>query len=183
MKKFKDFLYDKNDVLIALLILVAAALLIIWRMDAIMEYPKNLLGGDVAEEGANAQTGAENDAEGEQNGENAGEGAGDSQSGESGDLDSGDGESGDEGAGGSAAASPWQNGVLAEDMTIEVPGGSSAYDAVQLFVDAGLFDSYAEYQSICEENGWNHQMVAGGSIQLEAGFTKTDVARSINYTW
>ena len=51
MKKFKDFLYDKNDILIALLILVAAALLIIWRMEAIMEYPKTLLSDDtVAEE-------------------------------------------------------------------------------------------------------------------------------------
>ena len=31
MKKFKDFLYDKNDILIALLILIVAALIITWR--------------------------------------------------------------------------------------------------------------------------------------------------------
>ena len=43
MKKFKDFLYDKNDIIIALLILVVASLLIIWRMEAIMEYPKTLI--------------------------------------------------------------------------------------------------------------------------------------------
>ena len=43
MKKFKDFLYDKNDIIIALLILVIASLLIIWRMEAIMEYPKTLI--------------------------------------------------------------------------------------------------------------------------------------------
>ena len=33
MKKFKDFLYDKNDILIALLILIVAALIITWRMN------------------------------------------------------------------------------------------------------------------------------------------------------
>ncbi len=39
MKGLKDFIYDKNDILIALVILILAALLIIWRMDVIMAYP------------------------------------------------------------------------------------------------------------------------------------------------
>ena len=38
MKKFKDFLYDKNDILIAVLILVVAAAIIAWRMDVILQY-------------------------------------------------------------------------------------------------------------------------------------------------
>lgn len=42
MKGLKDFLYDKNDILIAAVILAAAILLIIWRMDVIMEYPHTL---------------------------------------------------------------------------------------------------------------------------------------------
>ena len=42
MKNLKDFFYDKNDILIALAILVIAALLIVWRMDVIMDYPKTL---------------------------------------------------------------------------------------------------------------------------------------------
>ena len=42
MKWIKDFLYDKNDILIALLILVAAALIILWRMDVIMAYPQTV---------------------------------------------------------------------------------------------------------------------------------------------
>ena len=42
MKGLKDFLYDKNDILIALIILIVAALLIVWRMDVIMEYPHTL---------------------------------------------------------------------------------------------------------------------------------------------
>ena len=46
MKKFKDFIYDKNDIIIAVLILVAAALIICWRVNVILEYPKQLLGND-----------------------------------------------------------------------------------------------------------------------------------------
>ena len=50
MKKFKDFLYDKNDILIALLILIVAALIITWRMNAIMEYPSTILNSSVSGE-------------------------------------------------------------------------------------------------------------------------------------
>lgn len=46
MKKhrtFRDFLYDWNDVIIALLILLAACLIIFWRVNVIMQYPKHLV--------------------------------------------------------------------------------------------------------------------------------------------
>ena len=46
MKKFKDFIYDKNDIIIAVLILAVAALIIFWRLSVILEYPKQLLGND-----------------------------------------------------------------------------------------------------------------------------------------
>ena len=46
MNKIKDFIYDKNDIVIALLILVVAALIIFWRLDIILEYPKTLLSDD-----------------------------------------------------------------------------------------------------------------------------------------
>lgn len=42
MKKFQDFFYDKNDIIIALLILLFAGLLIMWRIDVIMDYPQTL---------------------------------------------------------------------------------------------------------------------------------------------
>ena len=38
MDKFKDFLYNKNDIIIALLILMLAAAIIYNRVDAIMNY-------------------------------------------------------------------------------------------------------------------------------------------------
>lgn len=52
MKGLKDFFYDKNDIFIALAILIIAAGIIAWRMDIIMEYPKTL----AAENGADITT-------------------------------------------------------------------------------------------------------------------------------
>ena len=46
MKKhrtFRDFLYDWNDVVIAVLILLAACLIIFWRVNIIMQSPKHLV--------------------------------------------------------------------------------------------------------------------------------------------
>lgn len=42
MKTLKDFFYDKNDIIIALVILLIAGLLIFWRMEVIMDYPQTL---------------------------------------------------------------------------------------------------------------------------------------------
>lgn len=50
MRKLKDFFYDKNDILIVLLILAAAAFIIYTRIGAIMDYPEQL-----AKEAAAAQ--------------------------------------------------------------------------------------------------------------------------------
>lgn len=40
MEKIKDFFYNKNDVIIALLILACAAAVIYFRIRAIMAYPQ-----------------------------------------------------------------------------------------------------------------------------------------------
>ncbi len=42
MKSLKDFYYDKNDIIIALLILCIAGLIVMWRIDVIMDYPQTL---------------------------------------------------------------------------------------------------------------------------------------------
>lgn len=39
MNKIKDFIYDKNDIFLALLILACAGLLIFWRINSIINYP------------------------------------------------------------------------------------------------------------------------------------------------
>lgn len=43
MEKFKDFIYDKNDIVIALVIVLIAGFIILGRVDAIMNYPETLM--------------------------------------------------------------------------------------------------------------------------------------------
>lgn len=43
MEKFKDFIYDKNDIVIALVIVLIAGFIILGRVDAIMNYPETLI--------------------------------------------------------------------------------------------------------------------------------------------
>ena len=42
MRKVKDFFYDKNDIIIVLIILAVAAFIIYTRIGAIMDYPEQL---------------------------------------------------------------------------------------------------------------------------------------------
>jgi len=42
MRKFKDFIYDCNDIVIALVVFAVAALIIFWRVDGIMAYSSYL---------------------------------------------------------------------------------------------------------------------------------------------
>lgn len=50
MNKIKDFFYNKNDIIIVLIILIAAGLIIYTRINAIMDYPEVL-----AQQNAKAQ--------------------------------------------------------------------------------------------------------------------------------
>ncbi len=42
MEKFKDFLYNKNDIVVAIVILLIALTIIAFRVKDIMQYPKEL---------------------------------------------------------------------------------------------------------------------------------------------
>lgn len=44
MERFKDFFYKKNDIILALVILVVAFVIIASRVSAIMEYPSTMTG-------------------------------------------------------------------------------------------------------------------------------------------
>ncbi|MGN0713695.1 MAG: hypothetical protein ACI4LJ_07915 [Anaerovoracaceae bacterium] len=167
MKKIKDFLYDKNDILIALLILVAAAFLILWRMEVIMAYPQTVFssGDDSSvqlEDGdaADSQSGDGENADGDQN-------TGD-------DNQTGDGDN-------QGADALFADGMLTRDVEVNVTG-TSATAAVNCLVDAGLFEDYAEYQQICADTGLNHEKVSAGTMLFEKGSTKKDIARKINWS-
>ena len=166
MKWIKDFLYDKNDILIALLILVAAALIILWRMDVIMAYPQTVFAN-----GSDADVSA---AASELN-------VNDQQSGE-GQSSQPDGGTTDAGSDGNPAAGAlWTGGTLSRDVEVNVTG-STAAAAIDCLVQAGLFEDYAEYQQICQESGLDHEKVSAGVLTFEKGSTKKDVARKINWS-
>lgn len=52
MNKIKDFFYNKNDILVALLILAAATFIIYLRIETIMSYPDTLVDAAAAEQTA-----------------------------------------------------------------------------------------------------------------------------------
>ena len=166
MKKFKDFLYDKNDILIALLILIVAALIITWRMNAIMEYPSTILNSSVSGEDQSSGDGGTADGSSTDDG--------------SASAGSGDTSGGDESSSAGTEAL-WANGALTRDVQVTVTG-ASATEAIQCLVDAGLFDDYAEYQAQCESAGLDHQRVSAGTFTFEAGATKADITRTVNWS-
>ena len=173
MKKLKDFIYDKNDIVIAILILAVAALIISWRLGIILEYPKQLLGTDdpvfdtpVSDDDVTQPDDSEGD---------------DPQISE-GDQPQGDEGETDEPQGGETEEDIplWDGGVLTEDVEVEVEG-ASASAAVKCLVNAGLFEDYAEYQKICEEEGMNHEKVSAGTFTFKKGTTKVQIAKKINW--
>lgn len=50
MNRFKDFIYNKNDIIIVLIILAVAGLLIYSRVGVIMDYPEKIAAENAAAE-------------------------------------------------------------------------------------------------------------------------------------
>ena len=173
MDKIKDFIYDKNDVVIALLILVVAGFIIFWRLDIILEYPKTLVSGDDpavtepvgGDESLSPADDENNDAD--QSGDGTQTGDDDqTQSGDDTDV--------------SVDIPLWDGGMLTEEVEVEVEGNSSE-SAVGCLIDEGLFEDYAEYKKVCEEAGLDHEKVAAGTFTFKAGTTKAQIAKKINW--
>ena len=116
MKKFKDFLYDKNDILIALLILIVAALIITWRMNAIMEYPSTILNSSVSGED---QSSGDSGQSGEAAGTDGDGGTADGSSTDDGSASAGSGDtSGGDESSSAGTEALWANGALTRDVPV-----------------------------------------------------------------
>lgn len=177
MDKLKDFIYDKNDVIVAALILIVAALIITWRMHIILEYPKTLINdNDIQTEEAVGDDSVKGDAQGSNSEANAdGDASGDAAADSTQDSDN-NAQSGTQ-----TTAQLWTDGKLTQDIEVTVDG-ATASAAVQCLIDKELFADYAEYQSLCETLGLNHEKVSGGTFTFEKGSTKDQIAKRINWS-
>ncbi|MGF6376473.1 hypothetical protein M2140_001546 [Clostridiales Family XIII bacterium PM5-7] len=153
MKSFKDFLYDKNDVLIALLILLLAGLLIFWRMEVIMDYPQTL-----AKKTDTVDTTTEVASPS--------------------DEPKSDDASDDPSTTDAGAATLWEDGKLTKEVTVTVQSGS-AIAAVQSLIDAKLFESYDEYVHVCQAAGYTPEGIKATTFVFEKGSTQTDIAKKV----
>ncbi len=202
MNKIKDIIYDKSDILIALLILAIAALVIFWRLGIILEYPKEIVGTGNTE---NVLT---------EPSEDDGEAA--DATDDSGDAEATDQETTDDGSGDAAAQDQtqtdqaqagadqqgdaeqpadtdteadsksgsgelWDGDKLSKDYEVTITG-TTASAAVQCLVDAGIFEDYNEYQKICGDNGFDHEKMRAGVFTFKEGSTKLDIIKAVNWT-
>lgn len=55
MNKLRNFIYEKNDLIVALLVVLITASILWWKIDGIMEYPKKLVAVSVSDKERNTQ--------------------------------------------------------------------------------------------------------------------------------
>lgn len=158
MKFLKDFFYDKNDIILTIIILVLAGLLISWRLDEIMKYPATLAKEthttvttqeDVPDEESSAEEGSSEESSAEE-----------------------------EAVGEMPEESIWANGVLTQNVTVTVRKGSET-SAVNDLIYAGLFDSYDEFAKVCKSVKRKPSQIKATSYVFEAGSSQADIAKQV----
>ena len=202
MNKIKDIIYNKSDILIAILILAIAALIIFWRLGVILEYPKAVIGtGDtdnVLTEPSDEDTTDQGEAGDQEQGESTDTETGDDQQGADTDADTDndsdtdadtdadqdsdtDKEDDSQDTSSPATKATWDGDKLAEDLEVTITG-TTAYAAVMCMVDAGIYADYSEYQKICQDNGMDHEKMRAGVFKFEKGITKLEITKRVNWT-
>ncbi len=152
---FRDFLYDYNDIILAAAILLIAALVIFWRVQVIMAYPKTLVG--------DSKAGTQKQVEQtitEQQQEKA---AAEKESGQA-QVDT---------------IATWEDGRLTSDVQVKLD--SKDTDAViQKLVNAGMYESKVEFQTICKAAGVKYTKVKKNTvITFPKGSTKEAAAKMV----
>ena len=149
-RSFRDFYYDHSDIVLAIIILLIAGIVIMWRINIIVEYPSTLQ--DIS--GVSQTSEEQNDADGAKASE--------------------DGKK-DEKA---VAIAAWADDKLAESIKVKVKGKKAAA-RIQCLIDAGLFTSVEDYESACNAIGVNYVEINKGTYTFKAGSTKEDIAKKV----
>ena len=135
MNKLKDFIYDKSDIVVALLIISIAGLIVFSRIDAILSYPETFAANNnppvvsesavsVGDEDTSSPAAIEDDGDGNTDGE----------------------------------------GDDVEMLAIYVNYGESLQSVADKFVSVELFSSSEEFLSAIEEAGVQTQIKTGNFI-------------------
>ena len=157
MNKLKDIIYDKNDLLIALLILLCAAFVIYGKIDVIMDYPSTLEASALseAEEEPVQYTGSTDEEEGTASPDSEEQ---DDETPESEETDAPADTSATETEPSDTEGST--NGS-AEKITVTIDYGATGSDIAQILVDAGLLDSRQEFYDAVNKAGADTRLKAG----------------------
>ena len=149
-RSFRDFYYDHSDILLAIIILLIAGIVIMWRINIIVEYPNTLqdISGvtQTTEEQNNADTAkaSEDDKKSDQ----------------------------------AAPVAAWSDDKLAEEIKVKVKG-KKAVTRINCLIDAGLFTSTEDYENACNSAEVNYVNIKKGTYTFKAGSTKEDIAKKV----
>ena len=86
--------------------------------------------------------------------------------------------SGESGAAGSESGGVMTDGILNQEVTVTIPGGS-ATGAVDALIAAGLFESYDDFVTTCQSSGCTPENIKATTYTFEAGMTKADIAAKV----
>lgn len=170
---WKDFLYNTNDLLITIVILLVALLVIAWRVNVIMAYPKHL-------NTSHTQTASEvkKDAKAAES-EDSKDSAQDSQKAKKDTKKSEEkSDSKSEKSGKSEVKATYSNGRLTKTMKIEIEQGSLT-SAMDQLVDMGLYTSHRQFKRYCHNQGLKAGDIKAGKHTLKKGWSKAKIARML----
>lgn len=148
-RSFRDFYYDHSDAFLALIILIVAGFLILWRINIIMEYPKTI---NITSNKTTTFGGATKP--------------------ETSETEKVDAESS-----GSTKAT-WKGNKLAENFTVELKDKVTE-KAIQTLVDAGLFTSDVDFKNVCKSTKRDSRSLKVGKYTFEKGMKKEDIIKRI----
>jgi hypothetical protein len=163
MKHIKNFFYNINDLILAALILTAAAILIYWRLDIILDYPEKVLenrnNDTVIEEIQLPEEEEEEPVEEEPQEEPEEEATKEPTI---------------------AAGSMFVEGKLKEDVTVTIQGGS-AKAAVDSLISANFFDDYKQYSDAVESFGGKPENIKAGTYSFRKNTSLESILNVITF--
>lgn len=151
MNRIKDFFYNISDIVLALIIIAVAAIVILWRVDVIVEYPSELVAKTYVDNGPPPPITTPHNSSGDDVGED-----------------------------GSATGSGIAPGSITETpemFSIYVNYGETTQQIAETIVSLGFFDTTEEFVQMVAAMGAETKLQTGNHV-IPENATKEEV---INY--